>query len=253
MLEEKASRVVEVLLARPGSRLLAGKIAGIGLLGLAQMGVTARAALVAVPAVHSIDVPAVRGPVLAWALVSFVLGCALYATVCSTLWIRSVHEVWDAHPVSPAAGGVVIVVAWFASFATIGRLQPRLRPRRSRLLPTERANRHPQARRHRAARLSSGPWFATASALAAIAGLVVLDRRMYAQAVLRGTTLGLRRRLASRAASSPAPARTAPREAAPPAQTARCHGRRRATIDRIGSEHAPLTDYHPDQYQVVVG
>jgi ABC-2 type transport system permease protein len=86
VLEEKASRVVEVLLARiPARALLAGKITGIGLLGLAQIGVTALAALVAVTAVHSIDVPAVRGPVLAWALVWFVLGYTLYATLPS--WI----------------------------------------------------------------------------------------------------------------------------------------------------------------------
>ena len=62
VVEEKASRVVEVLLARiPARALLAGKVAGIGLLGLAQIGVTALAALVAVTAVHSVDVPAVRG------------------------------------------------------------------------------------------------------------------------------------------------------------------------------------------------
>jgi ABC-2 type transport system permease protein len=61
VLEEKASRVVEVLLARiPARALLAGKIAGIGLLGLAQIGVTALAALVAVASVPSVDVPAVR-------------------------------------------------------------------------------------------------------------------------------------------------------------------------------------------------
>ena len=82
VLEEKASRVVEVLLARiPARVLLGGKIAGIGLLGLAQVGVTAVAALLAVAAVHSIHVPVVRGAVLAWAVVWFVLGYALYATV----------------------------------------------------------------------------------------------------------------------------------------------------------------------------
>ena len=63
VLEEKGSRVVEVLLARiPARTLLAGKIVGIGLLGLAQIGVTAVVALVTVTTVHSIDVPAVRGP-----------------------------------------------------------------------------------------------------------------------------------------------------------------------------------------------
>jgi ABC-2 type transport system permease protein len=82
VLEEKASRVVEVLLARiPARVLLGGKIVGIGLLGLAQVGVTGVAALLAVAAVHSIHVPVVRGAVLAWAVVWFVLGYALYATV----------------------------------------------------------------------------------------------------------------------------------------------------------------------------
>ena len=120
VLEEKASRVVEVLLARiPARALLAGKIAGIGLLGLAQIGVTALAALVAVTAVHSIDVPAVRGPVLAWALVWFVLGYALYATVYGALGSLG-SRVEDAQAV---AGPVMVVmmVAYFASFATIGQ------------------------------------------------------------------------------------------------------------------------------------
>jgi ABC-2 type transport system permease protein len=44
VVEEKSSRVVEVLLARiPARNLLAGKIAGIGLLGLAQIAATAGA------------------------------------------------------------------------------------------------------------------------------------------------------------------------------------------------------------------
>ena len=98
VLEEKASRVVEVLLARiPARALLAGKIAGIGLLGLAQIGVTALAALVAVASVNSIDVPAVRGPVLAWALVWFVLGYTLYATVYGALGSLG-SRVEDAKP-----------------------------------------------------------------------------------------------------------------------------------------------------------
>ena len=86
VVEEKSSRVVEVLLARmPARNLLAGKIAGIGLLGLAQFGVTALAALVAISAVDSFDIPAVGGAVLAWVVVWFVLGYALYATVFGAL------------------------------------------------------------------------------------------------------------------------------------------------------------------------
>ena len=61
VVEEKSSRVVEVLLARmPARNLLAGKVAGIGLLGLAQFAVTALAALVATTVVDSVDVPAVE-------------------------------------------------------------------------------------------------------------------------------------------------------------------------------------------------
>ena len=67
VVEEKASRVVEVLLARiPARTLLAGKVTGIGLLGLAQVAVTALAALIATATVDSFDVPAARGAVIAW-------------------------------------------------------------------------------------------------------------------------------------------------------------------------------------------
>jgi ABC-2 type transport system permease protein len=120
VLEGKASRVVEVLLARiPARSLLAGKIAGIGLLGLAQIGVTALAALVAVTAVGSIDVPAVRGTVLAWALVWFALGYVLYATVYGALGSLG-SRAEDAQSVAGPAT-VVLVVSYFASFAMIAQ------------------------------------------------------------------------------------------------------------------------------------
>ncbi|HEU5455283.1 MAG TPA: ABC transporter permease, partial [Nocardioides sp.] len=65
VVEEKSSRVVEVLLARvPARALLGGKVVGIGLLGLAQLAVTTAAALVALMGVDT-DLPAVTGGVLA--------------------------------------------------------------------------------------------------------------------------------------------------------------------------------------------
>ncbi len=86
VIEEKSSRTVEVLLARmPARHLLAGKIAGIGMLGLVQIAATAIVALFAASLADSFDVPAVRGSVVAWAVVWFVLGYALYATVFGTL------------------------------------------------------------------------------------------------------------------------------------------------------------------------
>jgi ABC-2 type transport system permease protein len=118
VLEEKASRVVEVLLARiPARALLAGKIAGIGLLGLAQIAVTALAALIAVMTVGSIDIPAIRGGVLAWAVVWFVLGYALYATVFGALGSLG-SRAEDAQSVAGPATAV-LTVAFLASFFMI--------------------------------------------------------------------------------------------------------------------------------------
>ena len=103
VVEEKSSRVVEVLLARmPARNLLAGKVAGIGLLGFAQFAVTALAALVATMAVDSVDIPAVSGGVLAWVVVWFVLGYAMYARRTG----RSAHCASQTEDASSVAGPV---------------------------------------------------------------------------------------------------------------------------------------------------
>ncbi|MDI2128709.1 ABC transporter permease [Yinghuangia seranimata] len=80
VVEEKSSRIVEILMATvPARALLTGKIIGIGLLGLLQMALTATVGLTAASAVGTIDLtaamvyPAVL--VVAW----FVLGYAIYA------------------------------------------------------------------------------------------------------------------------------------------------------------------------------
>jgi ABC-2 type transport system permease protein len=118
VLEEKSSRVVEVLLARiPARALLAGKIAGIGLLGLAQISITALAAFAAATAVGSIDIPAIGGPMLAWAVVWFVLGYALYATVFGALGSLG-SRAEDAQAVAGPATAV-LMVAFLASFFMI--------------------------------------------------------------------------------------------------------------------------------------
>jgi ABC-2 family transporter len=120
LLTSGGTKDVGVLLVRiPARALLGGKIAGIGLLGLAQIAVTALAALIAVTTVHSVDVPAVRGAVLAWAIAWFVLGYALYATVFGALGSLG-SRAEDAQSV---AGPVMVVlpVAYFASFAMIAQ------------------------------------------------------------------------------------------------------------------------------------
>jgi ABC-2 type transport system permease protein len=218
VLEEKASRVVEVLLARiPARALLAGKIAGIGLLGLAQIGVTALAALVAVASVNSIDVPAVRGPVLAWALAWFVLGYTLYATIYGALGSLG-SRVEDAQAV---AGPVMVVmmVAYFASFITIGKPDSTAAKALSYFPLTA-----PMAMPGRIAMGAAAWWEPVAAAgltLAAIAGLVVLAGRVYTRAILHtGPALSLRDVWRGSAASGPGVSAAGPREAEPPPQPA---------------------------------
>jgi ABC-2 type transport system permease protein len=183
VLEEKASRVVEVLLARiPARALLAGKIAGIGLLGLAQIGVTALAALVAVTTVHSIHVPAVRGAVLAWAVVWFVLGYALYATVYGALGSLG-SRAEDAQGV---AGPVMIILplGYFASFVMIAQPASAAAKAISFFPLTA-----PMAMPGRIAMGAAAWWEPVTAAvltLAAIVALVLLAGRVYTNAILHG-------------------------------------------------------------------
>ena len=84
VVEEKASRVVEVLLAAIAPRaLLAGKIAGIGLLGLLQLLATAVVGLGAAQASGALELESGDlGPlavVLVWFLFGYVLWASLYA------------------------------------------------------------------------------------------------------------------------------------------------------------------------------
>ncbi len=80
VVEEKSTRVVEVLLAtvRP-SQLLRGKIVGIGLLGLAQLLLIALVGLGTAQAVGSLDFPSGAIATIGIVLVWFVLGYFFYA------------------------------------------------------------------------------------------------------------------------------------------------------------------------------
>ena len=207
VLEEKGSRVVEVLLARiPARALLAGKIAGIGLLGLAQIAVTALAAVIAVTAVGSIDVPAIRGSVLAWAVVWFVLGYALYATVYGALGSLG-SRAEDAQAV---AGPVMVLlpVAYFASFFMI--TQPASAAARViSYFPLT----APFAMPGRIAMGATAWWepvLAVVLTLATIIGLVQLAGRLYTGAILHsGPALSLKDawRSTTTAIPGPSPAR----------------------------------------------
>ncbi|HEX2892816.1 MAG TPA: ABC transporter permease [Marmoricola sp.] len=191
VVEEKSSRVVEVLLARvPAKALLAGKVVGIGLLGFAQLAVTVLAALAASMAVDSIDLPAVSGGVLAWVLVWFVLGYALYAMAYGALGsLASRSE--DAQAVAGPVGYVLVAVYW-ASLLAIGANPGGLWARLLSLFPAS----APLAMPGRIALGATSWWEAPAAAiltLGTIAALVGVAGRVYQNAILRtGAVVRLR-------------------------------------------------------------
>jgi ABC-2 type transport system permease protein len=191
VVEEKSSRVVEVLLARmPARNLLLGKVTGIGLLGFGQLVVTALAALVAMLVVDSVDIPALSGGVLAWAIVWFVLGYALYATAYGALGSLA-SRTEDAQS---AAGpvGYLLVAGYWAAFLAVREDPDSGWSWLVSLFPATAPFGMP-------GRIALGatawwePLLAVTLTCAAIAGLVAYGGRVYTNAVLRsGRTLHLR-------------------------------------------------------------
>ncbi len=84
--EEKTTRVSEVLLAslRP-SELLLGKVAGIGAISIGQLALVAAPALVVAFALDAADLPDATAGTIAWGLVWFVAGYALYGAAYGAL------------------------------------------------------------------------------------------------------------------------------------------------------------------------
>lgn len=82
VLQEKSSRVVEVVLSAVSpTELLAGKLIGIGLLGLGQVAALAAVGLVATNVGGSVDLPTSTASTLVLSVVWFVLGYALFSSL----------------------------------------------------------------------------------------------------------------------------------------------------------------------------
>jgi ABC-2 type transport system permease protein len=87
VVEEKSSRVVELLLAtvRP-AQLMAGKVLGIGVIGLLQVGLVVGAGAGTAAALGLLESTSLDlGTTALWALVWFVVGFAMYALVLAAL------------------------------------------------------------------------------------------------------------------------------------------------------------------------
>lgn len=191
VVEEKASRVVEVLLVRmPARTLLAGKVVGIGLLGLAQFVVTALVALAAVSAVDTVDVPAVRGIVLGWVVVWFLLGYALYAMAYGALGSLASRTEDGQSVAGPVIA--VLIAAYWVSFAALGQDPESGASQLVSLFPATAPFAMP-------ARIAMGastwwePMLAVILTVAAVAALVRFGGRVYAGGILHaGPTLKVR-------------------------------------------------------------
>lgn len=118
VVQEKQTRVAEVLLARMRpSELLAGKVIGIGALGIGQFALIIATAAVSLAAVDAADTPHVPTSVWVWLVVWFVLGYAFYSVVYAALGALA-SRVEDA---SSAAAPVSIVLGacYLAGFAAV--------------------------------------------------------------------------------------------------------------------------------------
>ena len=116
VVEEKSNRVVEVLLARlRPSELLAGKVLGIGLLGLAQLATLAAAAGVTLRVTRPPDLPATTGWSIAGVLLWFVLGYAFYSVLYGSLGALASRPEEAQAAVTPLT--MLLLAVYFAAFA----------------------------------------------------------------------------------------------------------------------------------------
>jgi ABC-2 type transport system permease protein len=198
VLEEKGSRVVEILIStvRP-YQLLAGKVLGIGLLGLAQLAAVAVAAVVSFAVVGSI--PAATSETIGLSLLFFVLGFAFYSLLFAAVGAAASRPEDAQNSLGPLT--VVIVVAYFLALGamsdpdgTVARLAPFVPPLAPMVMP---------------ARLTLGQaaWWELPVSVAILAaatfGLVRVGGRAYVGGLLRfgGTKLREAYRSASAADS----------------------------------------------------
>ena len=182
VVEEKATRIMEILLATiQPSRLLAGKVIGIGLVGLLQLTIVGAAALVAVhvtnvAAIPALGVASILGDIL-WFLLGFLFYATAYAAVASL--VSRQEEVQSA--VAPIS--IFQIAGYLLMYAAL--------PNPSGPLATVCSLLPPFAPILMAVRMASSDvpfWevgLAVALIVASIVGLTWLAGRMYTNAAMR--------------------------------------------------------------------
>jgi ABC-2 type transport system permease protein len=118
VIEEKTNRVVEVLMSalRP-HQLMAGKVIGIGLLGIAQLLLIVVTAAVAALAVDLVDIPDVSAGLIGSLLLWFVLGFSFFSVAYAAAGAL-VSRLEEAQSVATPLT-MVGVAGYFAAFAVL--------------------------------------------------------------------------------------------------------------------------------------
>jgi ABC-2 type transport system permease protein len=195
IVEEKSTRVVEVLLStvRP-AHLLAGKVIGIGVVGLLQLLLTAGLALSLVVLTGTFTLPPDAAVAIAWSLAWFVLGYAFYACAFAIVGALVARQEELQNASTPLT--LTVLAAFFLAIAAnndpgsvLARVGSFLPPTAPMVLPV---------------RLTLGEtagWevaVAVALMLLAIVALIALAARVYAAGALRvARRVKLRQALAS--------------------------------------------------------
>lgn len=185
VVEEKQSRVVEVVLAtvRP-SDLLMGKVLGIGVLGLVQLAVFVAAGGAAALATDQFVLPATTPAAILLLVVWFILGYTLYSTVLGFLGALASRMEEASNASTPVT--MVAMVSYFVAIfgvvddpdGTIATVATFLPPSAPMVVPL------------RAAFDAIAPWeigLSIVVTLAAIYGLFLVGGRVYAGAALQTT------------------------------------------------------------------
>jgi ABC-2 type transport system permease protein len=182
VVEEKSSRVVEVLLAtlRP-SHLLRGKILGIGLLGLLQLLLIGLVALFASNAVGSLEFPtgaiATMGVVLVWFVLGFFFYAGLFA-VAGSIVSRQEDLQTTMTPLT-----ILIIASFIIGLSATGDPDSTLAVVAS-LLPFS----SPLVMPTRIALGDAAPWEVVASlaiSVVSTAALIPIATKVYSRALLR--------------------------------------------------------------------
>ncbi|MEY9863121.1 ABC-2 type transport system permease protein [Catenulispora sp. GAS73] len=118
VVEEKASRVIEVLLSSTSARvLLTGKIIGIGALGLLQLAATAAVGIGAGAATGALHMTGQIWQTVGIVAVWFVLGYIFYASAYAAVAARVSRQEEMQTAVQPL--NLVLMVPYFAAFAAL--------------------------------------------------------------------------------------------------------------------------------------